>query len=507
MKHINNVCLLLLLIITGCNSEVNVSPVVSAEELAEQFLNPPASAKPHTWWHWMNGNISKEGITADLEAMAKAGIGGAQIFNVGEGIPPGAIRFNSPEWIDMVKHAHIEAKRLGLELCIHNCAGWSSSGGPWNTPENSMKIIVTSEMQVKGPAKVTDIPSQPKANLGFYRDIVVLAFPTPAAGDAKTKIQNLNSKIFINRSVIDYEKPEELPIEMVIRQDAVIDLTGKFETNGWNAPEGDWTIMRIGYTSNGRKNHPAQPEGTGLECDKLSKEAVKAHWDGHVALILDAIKESGISKDAGINNVLIDSYEVGTQNWTDGLEKEFKKRAGYSITKFMPVFAGRIVGSSEITERFLWDFRRIVADMFAEAYSEYFGELAHKEGLLYSSEPYGNCPSDDIQYGSFCDIPMGEFWQNSGHSVDMGNAKLAASIAHVYGKKFVGAEAFTAAPDGGKWLKDPYAMKAQGDAGYCGGINRMIYHRYAHQPWTEPTRYPGMTMGQWGTHFERTLTW
>jgi hypothetical protein len=102
---------------------------------------------------------------------------------------------------------------------------------------------------------------------------------------------------------------------------------------------------------------------------------------------------------------------------------------------------------------------------------------------------------------------MGEFWPGSGESVSIGNAKLPASIAHVYGKKVVGAESFTASPEAGKWLKDPYSIKAQGDAVYCGGVNRIIYHRYAHQPWTAPTRYPGMTMGQWGTHFERTLTW
>ena len=501
----------LLITILGCHQEVNVLPSVSQEELAKQFLNPPSSAKSHTWWHWMNGNISKEGITADLEAMADAGIGGAQIFNVAEGIPAGPVRFNSPEWIDMVKHAHMEAKRLGIELCIHNCAGWSSSGGPWNTPENSMKIVVTSEILVKGPTRVTATPPQPETNLDFYRDIAILAFPTPVKDTTKQGIINLKSKIFANRTIVNFEIPDELPLEMVVQQSDVVDLTKKLSASpdvaGWDAPEGDWTILRVGYTSNGRKNHPAQKEGTGLECDKLSKTAVKAHWDNHVGLILDAIKESGISKDAGLNNVLTDSYEVGTQNWTAGFEKEFEKRTGYSIIRFMPVFTGLIVDSPEITERFLWDFRRVVADIFAEVYSEYFGKLAHDAGLLFSSEPYGNCPSDDIQYGSYCDIPMGEFWQSDGHSVDMGNAKLPASIAHVYGKKIIGAEAFTAAPGGGRWIKDPYALKAQGDASYCGGINRMIYHRYAHQPWVEPTRYPGMTMGQWGTHFERTLTW
>ena len=98
--------------------------IAASDSLEKGFLHPPDSAKPQTWWHWMNGNISREGITADLEAMKRVGVGGAQIFNVDCGIPPGPVKFMSPEWIGMVKHAVSEADRLGLELCIHNCAGW-----------------------------------------------------------------------------------------------------------------------------------------------------------------------------------------------------------------------------------------------------------------------------------------------------------------------------------------------------------------------------------------------
>src|SRR5450759_3035699 len=112
-----------------------------ADSLEASFQNPPDSAKPHTWWHWMNGNVTKEGITADLEAMKRVGIGGAQIFNVDSGIPHGPVQFLSPEWRELFKHAVSEANRVGLELCVHNCAGWSSSGGPWNTPEHSMQRI------------------------------------------------------------------------------------------------------------------------------------------------------------------------------------------------------------------------------------------------------------------------------------------------------------------------------------------------------------------------------
>jgi len=150
-----------------------------SDELETGFVRPPDSARPHTWWHWMNGNVTKDGITADLEAMARVGIGGAQIFNAGENIPHGSIQFNSPEWMEMVKHSAKEAKRLGLEICIHNCAGWSSSGGPWNTPEHGMKMVVSSETQVHGPSKFEGKIPQPPSKLDFYRDIAVLAFRTP----------------------------------------------------------------------------------------------------------------------------------------------------------------------------------------------------------------------------------------------------------------------------------------------------------------------------------------
>jgi len=122
-----------------------------ADSLESGFLNPPESAKPETWWQWMNGNISKEGITADLEAMKQIGLGGATIVNTSCGIPAGKVTFMSPEWREDLKFAVQEANRLGLELTLENCAGWSSSGGPWNTPENAMQHVTFSEVRVTGP--------------------------------------------------------------------------------------------------------------------------------------------------------------------------------------------------------------------------------------------------------------------------------------------------------------------------------------------------------------------
>ncbi len=612
-----------------------VAGVARAEDLAANFVNPPPSARAHTWWHWMNGNITKDGITADLEAMARVGVGGAQIFNADCGIVAGPVAYNTDEWRALVKHAAAEAQRLGVEICIHNCAGWSSSGGPWNTPEHGMQIVVTSETKVQGPARFAGVLPQPPTKLDCYRDIAVLAFRTPAveatlmkgagvkvtttakkgegeklldgkpgsalaflpptaakpqfilfefaqpysartltltpAGgmrglhgklevsddgqkfravesisigrggeqrvftftpvtarfyrllftgiDAKMKqfsigevelspklgIEGLAGKVFLDRGGEVYmnASAQAQPGEVVAR-DQIVDLSAQLAKDGtlaWDAPAGQWTVVRFGYTPNGRSNHPAPKSGTGLEVDKLSAEAAQAFWDGGMAKLL---KELGPLAGKSFNNVLIDSYEVGTQNWTPKFREEFQQRRGYDCVRFLPVLTGRVVDNPDVTERFLWDFRRTIADLFAAKYAGKFAELAHQSGLLFSCEPYGNCPSDDLQYGSYADIPMGEFWPGGGSP---GNAKFASTLAHVYGRKFVGAESFTASPEQGKWLKDPYSLKAQGDLVWCGGINRYIFHRYAHQPWTAPNRYPGMTMGQWGTHFERTLTW
>lgn len=152
-----------------------------AQDLAAGFAAPPPSARPHTWWHWMNGNITAEGITADLEAMAAVGVGGVQIFDVEPGVPAGPVDYASPEWFDLVLHACREADRLGLEVCLHNCAGWSCSGGPWVTPELAMQMLVSSETRVEGPGRSETPLPQPLTRLGTYRDIAVIAFPTPPA--------------------------------------------------------------------------------------------------------------------------------------------------------------------------------------------------------------------------------------------------------------------------------------------------------------------------------------
>lgn len=485
------------------------SKPAAQDALERGFVNPPASARPHTWWHWMDGNVTKEGLTADLEAMKQVGIGGAQMFTVSQDIPKGPVDYMSPKWREMTAHAVKEATRLGIELCIHNCAGWSSSGGPWITPENAMQVIAWSNKKVQGPTRFSEVLPEAKApsvsaKVDYYRDIAVYAFPTVSEGDVSNGQANFLGRTGVIRQdglVPDFSPG---PAGLAVAKNNLIDLTGKLDAKGkltWDVPAGNWTILRMGHVPTGKDNHPAPPEGDGLEVDKLSREAMDTHWDGMMAKVLSDI---GPLAGKSLNNALIDSYEVHGQNWTPKFRAEFQKRRGYDPMPYLPTIAGLTIESKEITERFLWDFRRTIADLFADNYYAYFGELCHKAGLQFSTEPYGDGNFDNLQAGGHADIPMGEFWINNGPNT-IQTTKVASSVGHVYGRPVIGAESFTADEQRGKWLEEPYAVKTLGDLIFTNGVNRYIFHRYAHQPWMNLK--PGMTMGPWGTHLERTQTW
>ncbi len=473
-------------------------PVAAQVGLEAGFQKPTGECRPHTWWHWMNGNITKEGITADLEAMHDVGIGGAQIFNVSEGIPAGSVLFMSTEWRALIKHATAEAARLGIELTLHNCAGWSSSGGPWITPEFAMQTLVESETTVDGGQEVAvDLP-QPASRFDLYRDIAVLAFPTPA--DDLSRIPDWRAKAGFEPRYGLRIADEAAPAAAIVPLASIVDLTASTAAGRlrWNAPAGRWTIVRIGHTPTGKTNHPAPDSGRGLECDKLSRAALDQHWNGIMAPIL---ADLGDLAPKALKSALVDSYEVGHQNWTKDFRTEFEARRGYDLLAYLVTLTGRYVESAAVSERFLWDFRKTIADLFAANYYDYFAELCHANGLVTSMEPYDG-PFECMTVGRSADIPMGEFWIGGRETP---SCTMAASLAHVYGRTFVGAEAFTAEPSRGRWTNVPANMKALGDLQFASGINRLIFHRYAHQPWADLV--PGMTMGQWGTHFERTVTW
>lgn len=442
-----------------------------SDALSKSFLTPPPTARPQVWWHWMNGNISKEGITADLEAMKRVGIGGGTICVLGDYAPEGPVHFNSPLWWDNTKFAMSEAGRLGLDLGVENCEGWSSSGGPWVKPEDSMKDLSWREVQVTGGAPVTDKLPQPETRLGYYRDVAVLAFPS--TGDAKGTVKKAD----------------------------IVDVSSKMSADGtlaWTPPAGSWTIIRIGYTAIGITNHPASKYGIGLETDKLSKDPLERHF----AAFFDKVMETSATiPGKPVNWSLLDSYETGPQNWTDEMPAEFKSRKGYDITPWLVTMTGRTVDSPDLTDRFKFDFTRTIADLWNTNYYGYFTELLHKHGLKSQIEAYGNGTFDTVRSSGLADMSMSEFWYPG--QGDARQAKQVSSAAHVYGHQLVGAEAFTA---GGNYFDaTPWKMKREGDNIMAAGVNLFYFHSGAHQPWTDG-RSPGMTW-DFGIFQNRNNTW
>ena len=296
---------------------------------------------------------------------------------------------------------------------------------------------------------------------------------------------------------------DSAPANVILPPDKVINLTGNMDDNGelkWNAPAGKWTILRLGHTYTGATNGPSPVEGKGPECDKLSKEGIRRNFEGMMGKLL---KLAGPDAGKTLVSAHIDSWEVGPQNWTRNMDEEFRKRRGYDIVPFLPVLTGRVVGDLQITERFMWDVRKTISELMVENYVAEMQKLCHDHGLRFSFESY-NTIGNDLDAANFVDEPMSEFWTRNGGDWYFDKVKGMSSAAHLNNRPIIGAESFTSAEEE-RWLLHPANIKAIGDRFFCDGVNQFVFHRYAMQPWLN--RKPGMSMGPFGLHYERTQTW
>ena len=277
----------------------------------------------------------------------------------------------------------------------------------------------------------------------------------------------------------------------------VIDLSKKMDDQGhlhWEVPSGQWIIQRLGYSLTGARNRPATAAGLGYEVDKLSPIHTRAYIEAYTDLLSRSLGD--------IDYLMMDSWEAGMQNWTDNMITEFQQRRGYSPLAYLPVLTGRVVGSAEISDRFLWDFRRSLADMFAENHYGVITDFLHKRGVGTYGEASGvslEILEDALLCKKQVDIPMGEFWVRALHPEAMyyEDVRGAASAGHIYGKPIIAAEAFT----GGRY-ETPYTLKQVADYWFCQGVNRLVFHTSAHQPLDTQ---PGNVMV--GTHLHRNITW
>ena len=612
------------------------------------FAAPPARYQTAAWWHWMDGALTKEGVTKDLEAMKAQGISNATVLNIYRliGIEDGfqSVKFDSPEWYALFRHAVEEADRLGMQIGAANCDGWSESGGPWITPETSMKQYTWRKTFVKGNGREQVVPlAQPFSKERFYRDVAVVAYRDAAPNSfvaAAPKIScngsypvetlikshkyhdetrhidlfddfpaeilidgNPTTGLTINEDKtirLDFAKPftaEQLHIYIMVsaarfpvpvlievsddgtswreagrvypkaanslqklsfprttarhwrltvneplspttlselcllqqgergvwdsqpgvaiaRAEDVLDLTDRMDADGtlrWAAPKGNWTVLRFGYTSNGKFNHPASPQGVGLECDKMDSTALDIHFKAFPEKL---IRAAGPYAGKTFTYFLVDSWECGQQNWTAAFPQAFEEQQGYSLTPWIPVLCGERIGSAALSEAFIHDFDAVRGELVRVHYFKHLADLCHRAGMqLWSEGIYGGAsmpPVDVLKSYEFCDVPMTEFWAQASEYRDWpivywpenyGNHAIPYHVSLIYDKPVVGSEAFTGMA---LYSDSPIDLKLYGDQAYTQGVNRMILHSYVHQP---DDRRPGVTLGIYGQTFNRNNTW
>jgi len=478
--------------------------------LEQDFAMPPGSARPWVWSHWLHGNVDQASITRQLEAMQRAGLGGMTLFDVAQpGIPAGPNAYLSPEWRKLFAWQIREASRLGLETMSHNGPGYSGNGGPWITPEFAAQKIVDSATRVPGGRRFTGTLPRPPAEGGFYRDVAVLAV-REAAPPAKPAIEDFDMKRLVWLNYIRWKGTRsaplkaELPADRCIPRDHIVDLTRQMSADGridWDAPPGDWTLLRIGHTWTGQKTLPATPEALGPECDKLDKRGIRTHFD-HVMRRMIGL--AGPAAGKTFHGFFVDSWEAGGQNWTERMPEEFRRRRGYDIVPYLPVLTGRVVADLQTSERFLHDLRQTVSELVTENFWAEMHRLCRAHGMKLAAQTYITT-GHDLDAANHCDEPTGEFWSHPFQPNDYRlTIKAAASTAKLNGHAIVGAEAFTAS-ETERWLAHPATLKAIGDRAFCLGANRLQIHRFAMQRF--PQAAPGMTMGKWGQHYDSTQTW
>ncbi|MFC3173653.1 glycosyl hydrolase [Novosphingobium bradum] len=317
---------------------------------------------------------------------------------------------------------------------------------------------------------------------------------------------------------VDQQPTPEVAPAAAIRASGILDLTDRLRPDGtldWTAPAGQWIVLRTGWSLTGEINHPATPEGTGLEVDKLNADHVRAHLDGYVTPVIQRL--NGLVGERGLRYLLTDSWEAGQENWTEPMPAEFSRRRGYDLMRMLPVLAGYVVDSAEKSDAFLWDFRRTLADLVAENHYGTITRFAKEHKLGYYGEATGTAwptVADGMLAKSQTDIPMGEFWTFpvggkpfSYHRVptDEFPADIieTRSTAHVYGKPLVAAEALTSALP--LWISTPWRLKWIADRYMAMGVNRLVIHTSVHQPTDD--RRPGLSLGPFGQTFTRHETW
>ena len=609
-----------------------------SQDLVEIFKNPPQDARPQVWWHWMDGNVSREGIRKDLEWMKDSGFGGFHQFDAGGIDMPRAAKVKLPYlsdgWKDAFRYALALADSFGLEAAIASAPGWSSTGGTWVEPKDAVKKLEWMTLDVDGGTVDTRLPDlfrvvgpyqdffqgndrveiqpygedlfviaikRPRndftmaemgANTSVSDSLITITFPRPR----KIRSFTLKSQAMCGRprtgeadcrNILEYSKdgktwkvackvlPARIPyttedirpvkarffrvrgeklegIELhtvfkvnhseelggfsnnfdfnrfhtpgmmgilsgryVVDVKDIVDLTGKMDRDGnlrCELPKGRWRIFRFGWSITGKVNHPASPEATGLEVDKLDKDAWMRYFHHYLDLYKDL--SGGMLGERGIRYLLTDSYEAGSFTWTPSLREEFKARRHYDLLPWLPVLTGEVIGSPEMSEAFLWDWRETLGELFCENYGR-IADLVSEYGLAgsYCETHEGGRAyvGDGMDPKLHSTIPMAAIWMEntptgSGVPSAIADIRESASAAHLSGKRIVAAESFSVNGDEGRaYTYCPENMKYIADVALSAGLNRFVIHESVSQP--NVSYLPGLQLFRYGQWLHRNETW
>ena len=611
------------------------APPDDGSKLVNDFREPARTARPYVWWHWMDGEVTLDGIRKDLLWMDDMGIAGFHQFDAGGVNMPKAAPFKRPylsdSWKEAFRYAVQLADSLGMEMTVASAPGWSSTGGPWVSPEDAMKKLEWQTVEVQGgsinlslPALTLvtgpyqDIPvrNEPLPAPSYGYDVAVIAVKLPEAEKTREELGAVVSRdgeqsvtvafprktlvrSFTLRSLPTGIRPrtgspdgpnelqvsdngkdwttllripkspqdfttmnipptkaryfrvcgphvQDLSLHTVCKVEHVeekaefalcydfnryptetaasdsfaapgdvLDLSDKLTPDGrlvCSLPAGRWRIYRFGASLTGKMNHPASPNATGLEVDKMDKGA----WERYFRQYINLYKEAagGLLGERGITHMLVDSYEAGPATWSAHLPEEFLARRGYALQPWLPVLAGEIIDSAERSERFLADWRQTLGELFAENYqrlNELIAAYGMKGTYIESHESGRAMVADGMDVKKKATVPMSAIWMTDSPSGSMLGSALSdiresASVAHIYGQNLVAAESFTVnGDDKCAYTYHPGNIKRIADIALASGLNRFVIHDSASQP--SDDYLPGLGLFRYGQWFHRNETW
>jgi len=495
--------LIILLLLIGCKKKDQYffKENESWTLMQEGFINPPASARPYVYHWWLGGNVDTVRLKKELVALKDAGIAGFTIFEIGsrdtEFVKPGP-PFLGDESLKTLKYAIELAGDLDMDVGLNTASSWNA-GGSWVTPEHAAKSIYYSKTDYKdGISKriklpFPEIPEKdpwgrqsviefgPDGKPSFYREIAVLALP-----------------VEYGQTYLDTSQ--------------IIDVSGFFNSStealDWQAPEGDWQILRFVCSNSGEKLVLPSLYSAGPIIDHYDAEATEFHFMYIINKLQSVI---GDLKNSALKSLYMASYEAKGFTWTTTLPVVFLEINGYNINKFLPALFDYKY-SPDLYGTFRADFQRTLSELMINNFYKRSREICNRFGLKNNSEaggpglPLHNVPVEPLKALGALDIPRGEFWINHGRFNDEGIdilrvVKEVSAASHIYDRDIVEMEAFTTFQH---WQEGPFEMKPAGDRAFCEGMNKVVFHGSTHNP--AGTGFPGIVYHA-GTHYNDKRVW